>query len=109
MLTSWLFSLLPFLWKNHNLSLEKEWKNFIFLITGLMWLAPLITELIIEFGWYINGMYAENINGIVLGGMGFNDFLFLSGFVTLLYSGLLAIFEPKIARWVITSKKKTST
>jgi len=68
--------------------------------TSVMWLSPLATEVIIGLSWYIDGTYAEKTVNSVWGGMGFNDLLFLLGFITLLFSGLLAIFGPKIANWM---------
>lgn len=107
MLVSWVLALLPFLWKNHSLSLEKDWRNYGVIVTIVMWLSPLITEVITLSGWYLDGSYSSKIKDSVLGGMGFNDFLFIYGFATLLYFGSLIIFGPKIIRWMKFGRKKT--
>lgn len=95
MITSWLLSLIPFYWKNNKkISLGKDWANYFCFTTSLMWLAPLTTELIIVLT-DVNGMNAQNSGGSALGTGGFTDFLFLSGFTSLI-SGLAVFIALKI-------------
>jgi hypothetical protein len=106
MVISWVLGLLPFFWKKNHFTLTGDWKNYFFLTTSLMWLSPLITEITIWLSWYTNGTFAEKTIDCVLGYNGFNDFLFILGFETMIFSGLVAILLPKIANW-LTIKRNT--
>ena len=43
----------------------------------------------------LKGVFAENFENLVLGGMGFNDILFILGFANLVSSGLCALIQNK--------------
>jgi len=108
-LTCWLLSLLPFIWKyrkSGSVSIEKHGKHYMFLATSVMWMAPLLAESFCGLEWELNGTYTSNVRNSVWGGAGFNDFLFVLGFVTLLSLGFFAVFAPKVANWFSRGKKK---
>lgn len=103
LVSSWILSALPFLWNNGRItfsSVENKGKDYALLATGIMWIAPLVAELLVLLNWHLHGVFSENIEHLVIGGNGFNDLLFIPGFATLASIGLYAIVSPRFEAWL---------
>jgi len=91
MISSWVLSAIPFLYKDGKLSfsqLDANATDYALFTTSLMWYSPFFGELLVLLDWQLQGVFAENFEHFVLGGAGFNDVLFVLGFATLVSSGL---------------------
>lgn len=77
-----LFAAIPFLSENvaFKFSIDKPERDFVFFVTVVMWLSPLINDLIIWLRWSIQGVFWDYVRTMILGGKGFSDVLFYYGF-----------------------------
>ena len=101
MVSSWVLSSFPFLWKTRTVTVIESMRiDYALLATSVMWLSPFLAELLVLLDWQMKGVFAEKVRGLVLGGNGLNDLLFILGFATLISTGLYALFATKITVWL---------
>lgn len=66
-------------------------RDFVFFVSSVMWLSPLICELFILLRWDLQGVFSDKMRVFVLGGNGFSDVLIFFGFWAFLTSVLFGI------------------
>lgn len=75
-------------------------RRIVFFPSGIMWLSALTAELLILLRWQYEGVFAERITYMVLGGAGFSDILVAYGLVNMFSAVFFSTILYFVSLWL---------